>query len=52
MLALKAVLLELQTPKFMPQIDIMGLALNSLDGNHLLICVCLWLGAFLFNSVF
>lgn len=36
MLALKAILLELQTPKFMPQINTMGLAPNSLDGNHLL----------------
>lgn len=42
-LALKAVFLEVQTPKFMPQIDITGLALNSLDGNHLLTRVALGL---------
>lgn len=40
-LALEAVFLESQTPKFIPQIAIMGLALNSLDGNHPLICVSL-----------
>lgn len=56
MLALKAVFLELQTfmplHKFIPQIAIKGLALNSLDGNHPLICVSLWLGAVFFNTVF
>ena len=52
MLALKAAFLELQTPKFIPQIDIKGLALNSLDSNHPLICVSLWLEAVLFNTVF
>lgn len=52
MLALKAVFLELQTSKFIPQIDTMEVALNSLDGNHLLICVSLWLRAVLFSTVF
>lgn len=51
-MALKAVFLELQMPKFIPQIVIKGLALNSLDGNHPLICVSLWLEAVLFNTVF
>lgn len=51
-MALKAVFLELQMPKFIPQIVIKGLALNSLDGNHPLICVPLWLEAVLFNTVF
>lgn len=51
-LALKAILLEKQAPKFMPPIDAIGLALNSLDGSHLLICVSLRLGALWFNSVF
>lgn len=51
-LALKAIFLELQTPKFIPQIDMKGLAPNSLDGNHPLICVSVWHEAVLFNTVF
>ena len=51
-LALKAVFLELQTPKFMPQIDVTGLTLNSLDGHRLLIRASLGLGAVLLNCVF
>lgn len=49
-LALKAIILELQTPKFIPWINTIGLVLNSLDDNYLLICGSLGLGAILFKT--
>lgn len=48
----EAVFLEVQIAKFTPHGDIMELALNSLDGNHLFICVSLWLGTVCFNTAF